>query len=102
MTIDLLPTIAKLAGQELPARRIDGLDMWPSLRGDARATTPHEAFFFYDNTNELQAVRSGKWKLIQPHTYRTLGDQPRASGGIPLTKRVGVGVREPGRVGERK
>jgi arylsulfatase A-like enzyme len=124
--------------------------VWPILRGDAKATSPHEALYFYYNTNELQAVRSGRWKLILPHAYRTLGDQPRATGGIPvkyrgakaglelydleadvgeahdvaaqhpdvvqrlqalaekarvdmgdaLTKRVGSGTREPGRVRE--
>ena len=48
-----------------------------------KAKSPHEAFYFYYNANELQAVRSGKWKLILPHTYRTLGNQPQATGGTP-------------------
>jgi len=45
---------------------------------------PHDAFYFYYHTNELQAVRSGRWKLVFPHRYRTLGDQPPATGGIPI------------------
>ena len=59
--MDLLPTFAKLAGAELPADRvIDGKNIWPVL---ARKTgTPHEAFF-YHRRNNLQAVRSGKWKF---------------------------------------
>ena len=84
MTIDLLPTIAKLVGAELPRHKIDGLDIWPLLAGEANAKNPHEAYFFYYNTNELQAVRSGKWKLILPHTYRTLGQQPKAKDSIPV------------------
>ena len=51
------------------------------------AKNPHDAYFFYYNTNELQAVRSGRWKLILPHTYRTLGSQPKARGGIPVKYR---------------
>ena len=37
MTIDLLPTLAKLAGAELPKHTIDGKDIWPLLRGRDRA-----------------------------------------------------------------
>ncbi len=59
--MDLLPTFAKLAGAAIPTDRvIDGKDIWPTLIGEARS--PHEAFF-YHRGNQLQAVRSGKWKL---------------------------------------
>ncbi len=84
MTIDLLPTIAKLVNAHLPQHKIDGLDIWPLLQGNPQAKNPHEAYFFYYNTNELQAVRSGQWKLILPHTYRTLGQQSKAKDGIPI------------------
>jgi arylsulfatase A len=87
MTIDLLPTIARLVKADLPPHKIDGLDIWPLLKDEADAKNPHEAYFFYYNTNELQAVRSGRWKLILPHTYRTLGNQPKATGGIPVKYR---------------
>ena len=93
MAIDLLPTIAHLTGAALPSKPIDGLNIWPMLRGDTRARTPHDAFWFYYNRNELQAVRSGRWKLVLPHTYQTLGDQPRATGGIPNRyRRVTTGL----------
>lgn len=60
-TMDLLPTFANLAGATLPSDLvIDGKDIWPVLQG--KAASPHEAFFYY-RVNELQAVRSGKWKL---------------------------------------
>lgn len=60
-TMDLLPTFAKLAGAAIPTDRvIDGKDIWPTLIG--KALTPHE-LFFYHSGNQLQAVRSGKWKL---------------------------------------
>jgi arylsulfatase A-like enzyme len=81
MTIDLLPTIAHLAGAPLPERPIDGRDIRPLLLGERGATSPHEALFFWWG-RELQAVRSGRWKLHFPHDYRSL-DGPAGSGGQP-------------------
>ena len=84
MSIDLLPTIARLAGAALPEKKIDGLDIWPQLSGDADARCPHDAFYFYYRTNELQAVRSGPWKLVLPHTYTTLHGRPGGRDGKPV------------------
>jgi Arylsulfatase A and related enzymes len=85
MTIDILPTVANLAGAPLPKLPIDGKDIWPLLSGKEGAKSPHEALYFYYSANELQAVRSGNWKLVFPHGYRTLGEKPkRATGGIPV------------------
>lgn len=83
MTIDLLPTMAKLANVPLPARKIDGRDMGPLLRCEPGAASPHSAFWFYYGLNELQAVRAGPWKLVLPHTYRTMRGQPPGQGGTP-------------------
>jgi len=83
MTIDLLPTVARLTGARLPGRKIDGLDIWPLLAGERGARSPHEALFFYYQQNELQAVRAGRWKLVLPHTYRTLAGRPGGQGGVP-------------------
>jgi arylsulfatase A len=52
--------------------------------GEPGAASPHEALYFYWD-RELQAVRSGRWKLHLPHDYRTLGGQPGGSGGQPAT-----------------
>lgn len=60
--MDLFPTLAALCGAELPDdRTIDGRDI-TDLWLDPVATTPHEAFFYYWQ-NDLEAVRSGRWKL---------------------------------------
>jgi arylsulfatase A-like enzyme len=71
MTIDILPTLAKLAGAPLPPLPIDGLDIGSLLWGPADAKSPHEALYFYWDRG-LQAVRSGDWKLHLPHNYRSL------------------------------
>jgi arylsulfatase A len=78
-TIDLLPTFAKLAGAALPERKIDGRDIWPLLSGEPGVKTPHEAYHYYWG-NELQAIRSGRWKLHFPHEYRSLTGTPGQDG----------------------
>jgi arylsulfatase A-like enzyme len=71
MTIDLLPTFARLAGVTLsPDRIIDGKDIWPLLAGEPGAKTPHDVIYYYWE-RELHAVRSGKWKLHFPHPFHT-------------------------------
>ena len=82
MTIDLLPTIANLAGTPLPKHKIDGKDILPLLIND-QAKSPHEAYYFYYG-NHLQAIRQGKWKLHFPHGYRTMAGKPGGKGGIPV------------------
>lgn len=85
MTIDLFPTIARLAGAELPKNRIDGLDIWPIISGRRGAKNPHQSYYHYYEVNQLQAVSTGdgRWKLQLPHTYRTLGGRPGGKDGIP-------------------
>ena len=64
-TIDLLPTIARLAGGQVPTDRIiDGEDIWPLMAGEPGAKSPHDAYFYYRG-NKLEAIRSGQWKLIR-------------------------------------
>ena len=93
MTIDLLPTIARLVGGELPRHAIDGLDVWPLLSGQPGATNPHDAYLYYYEQNQLQAVVSGdgRWKLQLPHHYSSLAGHPGGHGGIPAkyqTKKI--------------
>jgi len=83
MTIDLLPTIAKFLGAKLPDHKIDGLDISDLMLGKPGAKSPHEAFYFYYHANDLEALRSGDWKLVLPHAYRSAVGIPHATGGIP-------------------
>lgn len=88
MTINVLPTLARLWGVELPKDRIiDGRDMTELLSNPATAKAPNEALFFYWGQH-LQAVRQGRWKLHFPHDYRMAPEQ-RATGGRPNKARVG-------------
>jgi arylsulfatase len=86
MTIDLLPTLARLAGAEPPQRKIDGLDVWPLLAGERGAKNPHDAYFYYYHVNQLQAVTTGdgRWKLMLPHQYTSLSGRPGGTGGTPV------------------
>jgi arylsulfatase A len=80
MTIDVLPTVAKIVAAELPKHPIEVKDLGP-LRNEANARSLHDAYYHYYNTGELQAVRSGKWKLMLPHTYGTMeGQEPGKDG----------------------
>jgi arylsulfatase A-like enzyme len=82
MTIDILPTIAGLIDADLPDHTIDGKNIWPLISGEENATSPQEAYYFYYG-NQLQTIRSGKWKLHFPHQYRTMAGRPGGTGGIP-------------------
>jgi arylsulfatase len=96
MTIDLLPTFAKLIGAALPQHTLDGLDVWPLLAGEKGARNPHAAYWGYYAQNELQSVYSadGQWKLQLPHGYRTLAGRPGGTNGIPA-KYEGAKVERP-------
>lgn len=59
-SIDILPTLTKLAGGKLPQRKIDGHDIWPLMSGQKGAKSPHETYCLMHG---LGAVRSGKWKF---------------------------------------
>jgi arylsulfatase len=86
MTIDLLPTLATRVGATLPALPIDGRDVWPLIAAQPGATNPHDGYGLWYANNELQAVVSGdgRWKLMLPHRYRTLGTRPGGTGGTPV------------------
>ncbi|MCF6268964.1 MAG: sulfatase [Melioribacteraceae bacterium] len=70
-TMDVLPTFVKLANAKMPKLKIDGNDIQPLIFGEANAKTPTDIFYFY-NYNELQAVRSGKWKMHLPHQFKEI------------------------------
>lgn len=81
LTMDLLPTLAKFAGTNAPSDRIiDGRDISPLMFAAPGAKSPHDALFVYWG-QELQAVRSGRWKLHFPHNY--VKPNPPGGSGKP-------------------
>ncbi len=64
--MDWLPTFAALGGSEQPeggtANKIDGMDLSPLLLGKTGSFKSRDVFYYYSGFN-LQAVRSGPWKL---------------------------------------
>lgn len=83
MTIDILPTISEITQAPLTPLTLDGSSIWSLVQG--KKGEPTKPYFAYYNTNELQAVIYGKWKLVFPHTYRTIpeGTIPR-NDGLPV------------------
>jgi arylsulfatase A-like enzyme len=61
--MDFYPTLAGLAGADLPDDRIiDGKDIRSLILAGGAGSSPHEAVFYY-LSNRLEAVRCGQWKL---------------------------------------
>ncbi len=89
MTIDLLPTICRILGTDLPENPIDGVDISDVLVGTETAA-PHQALVFYSG-EELHAIRMGQWKLHFPHKYLSvIPGEPRSDG-----KPSGHGTQQP-------
>lgn len=82
--MDLMPTFARLAEVKAPGPDvIDGRDIWPLLAGEPGARTPHDAFYYY-HYDQLQAVRSGRWKLfLALDRLRASPAQPPREGRFP-------------------
>ncbi len=83
MTIDVFPTLANIVGGQLPEHPIDGLDIYGLLTAEPEARCPHDVFLHYYRTGELQALRSGPWKLILPHTLLTHVPGEDGTDGLP-------------------
>ncbi len=78
--LDVLPTVARLIGAELPKARIDGQDLSGVLLG-TKGAKGRESFLYYSG-RELHAVRKGLWKLHLAHDYLTVDGAP-GTGGQP-------------------
>ncbi len=74
--IDVLPTLAALAGAAPPEdRKIDGRDLLPLLGGESGAKG-HDVFYYYRGL-KLEALRSGPWKLhLASGALYHLGEDP--------------------------
>jgi arylsulfatase len=83
MTIDVLPTIARIINAPLPSHAIDGLDIFDLMCSKPGAKCPHEVFYHYFRQGELQAIRSGPWKLMLPHDVNCIVPDQLGGQGKP-------------------
>jgi arylsulfatase A-like enzyme len=77
-SVDILPTLAGLAGAELPATPIDGVNVLDIVTCTPGARNPH-LYYPVSTGRTFEGVISGdgKWKLHVPHEYRTLAEPGR-------------------------
>lgn len=80
-TIDILPTLAEITAAGLPEQEIDGISILPLLR-EEKGVRPRNQFCYYYG-GELIAVRKDAWKLVFPHTYRTMEGMAAGKDGYP-------------------
>ena len=59
--MDVFPTVTKLCGGALPAKPMDGIDIWPLLSGE-KQSLDREPLLYFDDW-ELQCARWKNWKL---------------------------------------
>ncbi|HET8548480.1 MAG TPA: sulfatase [Bryobacteraceae bacterium] len=82
-TLDILPTVGRLAGAQLPAQPLDGVDIWPLLSNDEHV---HRDVFLYFDGFDLQCARVDRWKLHVAR-YNSRSWSPEPVGGrlnLPL------------------
>lgn len=78
--MDILPTIATIAGAPMPDKKIDGVNIFSLLKGE-NVEPPRKSFYYYYRNNNLEAVQDGQWKLVFPHKGRTyVGFEPGNDG----------------------
>lgn len=70
--MDVFPTLSAAIGAELPKDRVyDGENLLPILDGRPLGRSEMQPFFYY-NCENLQAIRSGPWKLHLPRSKEQL------------------------------
>ncbi len=91
-TIDILPTLAKLCGGEVPSDRIiDGKDI-SALLTTADAKSPHSELYY-----EYEGIRQGNWKLVKVRNNFQLFDLQTDIG-----ERRNLAARYPAKVASLK
>ena len=89
MNIDLLPTIAEVAGVALPRTQIDGVSQLATWRRGGES--PHRELLLFNN-ERVAALRTPRWKYVGRSYYRSY-NIPLAQLGYPLLFDV---QRDPG------
>jgi arylsulfatase A-like enzyme len=77
LTMDIFPTVCDVAGVK-PPQGIDGVSFLPSLRGEKEQAGDREVYFVRREGGAayggktIEAVRKGKWKLLQDSPFAPL------------------------------
>ena len=75
--MDVFPTVTRLCGGSLPAKPLDGIDIWPLLSGQTKSID-REVLLYFDNW-DLQCAKWMNWKLhIARHDSSTYSAMPAA------------------------
>ena len=105
--MDLLPTLTKLAGGEIPADpEIDGKDIWPLLSAQEGAKSPHEAIHYIKGAGGAHGIRVGDWKYrfnsvkikLSKEEKKHLSQEEQKA--LIKKKLAGMGVDSKGRIRE--
>lgn len=84
-TMDILPTVTRLAGAPLPQQMLDGINIWPLLAGD-QEELQRDPFLYFDGWN-IQCARSGQWKLhVSRYSRRIWTPDAGARVNLPLPR----------------
>ena len=84
--LDILPTIATIAGSPLPEKKIDGVNILSLLKQEAGAKPRDHIIFYYmqgGDYDQLQAVYDGRWKLHFSHEFISYQGVQRGRDGFP-------------------
>jgi arylsulfatase A-like enzyme len=68
---DFLPTVAQLAGMEMP-REIDGISVLPTLLGQSQQPSHEYLYWEFYERGFQQAIRAGDWKGVKLDPKKTM------------------------------
>jgi arylsulfatase A len=83
-TMHVFPMVGLLCATPLPAKPLDGIDIWPLLSG-GKQSLERESLLYFDGWN-VQCARWGRWKL-HFFRYNSAAYNPAPPGGrvnLPL------------------
>ena len=71
-SMDIVPTLCQMTGTPLPTKKIDGINVLPSLKGKKMNKTLDNRYFYYFSDEKLSAIRKGHWKYMIPIKYKAV------------------------------
>ena len=107
--IDLLPSLAHACDIDLRQHSrgkpvIDGLNVWPTLRGDKEVPHARQDLLYWHGADGFQAIRKGPWKLFPNRRHAGLKGSGPALFSLEkdLQEKIDVSMEHPIIVAELK